>query len=103
MTDSEQLAEIKGLIQHLVIDVEGLKADVGGLKVDVGGLKTDVEGLKVDVAGLKTDVEGLKVEIMRTNDRVEIYQQSSQQVVNLAFGLIVATTAAIIVPAILAR
>ncbi|MFN5513316.1 MAG: hypothetical protein ACK5CA_00810 [Cyanobacteriota bacterium] len=75
MTDSEQLAEIKGLIQHLVIDVEGLK----------------------------TDVEGLKVEIMRTNDRVEIYQQSSQQVVNLAFGLIVATTAAIIVPAILAR
>ncbi|MBJ7898624.1 MAG: hypothetical protein GC158_01610 [Cyanobacteria bacterium RI_101] len=82
MTDSEQLVEIKALIQHLV---------------------TDVEGLKTDVAGLKTDVEGLKVEIMRTNDRVEIYQQSSQQVVNLAFGLIVATTAAIIVPAILAR
>jgi archaellum component FlaC len=96
MTDSEQLAEIKGLIQHLVTDVEGLKTDVGGLKTDVGSLKTDVEGLK-------TDVEELKVEVSRTNDRVEIYQQSSQQVVNLAFGLIVATTAAIIVPAILAR
>ena len=75
MTDSEQLAEIKGLIQHLVTDVEGLK----------------------------TDVESLKIEVIRTNDQVEIYQQSSQQVVNLAFGLIVATTAAIIVPAILAR
>jgi regulator of replication initiation timing len=82
MTDSEQLAEIKGLIQHLV---------------------TDVEGIKTDVESLKTDVESLKMEVTRTNDRVEIYQQSSQQVVNLAFGLIVATTAAIIVPAILAR
>ncbi|MFN9173200.1 MAG: hypothetical protein ACK58N_01425 [Synechocystis sp.] len=96
MTDSEQLAEIKGLIQHLVTDVEGIKADVGGLKFDVDGIKTDVESLK-------TDVESLKMEVTRTNDRVEIYQQSSQQVVNLAFGLIVATTAAIIVPAILAR
>jgi chromosome segregation ATPase len=103
MTDSEQLAEIKSLIQHLVTDVEGLKSDVFGLKTDVSGLKTDVSGLKIDVSGLKTDVETLSVELTRTNDRVEIYQRSSQQVVNLAFGLIVAATAAIVVPAVMAR
>lgn len=89
MTDSEQLAEIKSLIQHLVTDVEGLKSDVSGLKTDV--------------SCLKTDVETLSVELTRTNDRVEIYQRSSQQVVNLAFGLIVAATAAIVVPAVMAR
>lgn len=75
MTDSEQLAEIKGLIQHITTDLEVIRGDV----------------------------ENLKTETQRTNDRVEIYQRSSNQVVNLAFGLIVATTAAIIVPAILSR
>ena len=32
MTDSEQLAEIKALINHLVVDVEGIRSDVEGLK-----------------------------------------------------------------------
>ena len=49
------------------------------------------------------DVEQLKQEVTRTNDRVEIYQKASQQVVNLAFGLILAATAAIVVPAIFNR
>lgn len=89
MTDSEQLAEVKGLTQHIVTDLKGLKGDV--------------DKIKRDLDKIKGDVEGLKLETIRTNDRVEIYQQSSQQVVNLAFGLIVATTAAIILPAILAR
>ncbi|MEB3311686.1 MAG: hypothetical protein VKJ02_15790 [Snowella sp.] len=75
MTDSEQLVEIKGLIQHITTDLEAIR----------------------------NDVENLKTETQRTNDRVEIYQRSSNQVVNLAFGLIVATTAVIIVPAILSR
>jgi hypothetical protein len=75
MTDSEQLAEIKALINHLVVDVEGIRSDV----------------------------EGLKQENARTNDRVETYQKSSQQVVNLAFSLILAATAAIVIPTVLGR
>ncbi len=82
MTDSEQLAEIQGLTQDII---------------------TDLKGLKGDVDQIKRNVEDLKIETIRSNDRIEISQKSSQQVVNLAFGLIVATTAAIIVPAILAR
>ena len=59
--------------------------------------------LTTNVEKLTTDVEQLKQEVTRTNDRVEIYQKASQQVVNLAFGLIVAATAAIVVPAVFSR
>jgi hypothetical protein len=68
MTDSEQLTEIKLLINHLT-----------------------------------EDVESLKQEITRTNDRVETYQKASQQVVNLAFSLILAATAAIVISVVLGR
>ncbi len=52
---------------------------------------------------LAQDVEALKNEMIRTNDKVEIYQKASQQVVNLAFSLIIAASLAIILPAILNR
>ncbi len=52
---------------------------------------------------LTQDVEELKNEMLRTNDKVEIYQKASQQVVNLAFSLIIAASLAIIVPAIINR
>ena len=75
MTDSEQLAEIKGLIQHITTDLKAIRSAV----------------------------ENLKTETQRTNDRVEIYQKAYQQVVNLAFSLILAATAAIILPVVLGR
>jgi hypothetical protein len=68
MTDSEQLTEIKLLINYLT-----------------------------------EDVESLKQKITRTNDRVETYQKASQQVVNLAFSLILAATAVIVIPVVLGR
>jgi hypothetical protein len=48
-------------------------------------------------------VESLKQKITRTNDRVETYQKASQQVVNLAFSLILAATAVIVIPVVLGR
>ena len=75
MTDSEQLVEIKSLLNHLT----------------------------ENVGSLAKDVDSLKQEIVRTNDRVETYQKSSQQVVNLAFSLILAATAAIVILAVLHR
>ncbi len=48
-------------------------------------------------------LEELKNEMLRTNDKVEIYQKASQQMINLAFSLIIAASLAIIVPAIINR
>ena len=52
---------------------------------------------------LTQNVEELKNEMLRTNDKVEIYQKASQQMINLAFSLIIAASLAIIVPAIINR
>ncbi|PZV26942.1 MAG: hypothetical protein DCF12_07200 [Snowella sp.] len=59
--------------------------------------------MKALINHLTEDVESLKQETARTNDRVETYQKSSQQVVNLAFSLILAATAAIVIPTVLGR
>jgi predicted nucleic acid-binding Zn-ribbon protein len=63
-------------------------------------IESQLETIVKSLEHLTTDVESLKQEVTRTNDRVEIYQKASQQVVNLAFGLIVAATAAIVVPTV---
>lgn len=52
---------------------------------------------------LTDEIDDLKQQTERTNDRVETYQKASQQVVNLAFGLILTSSLAIIIPAILGR
>jgi outer membrane murein-binding lipoprotein Lpp len=112
MTDSEQLAEIKALINHLVVDFEGIRSDVEGLKQETAKTNERVEAYQKDsqqseikalINHLTEDVESLKQETARTNDRVETYQKSSQQVVNLAFSLILAATAAIVIPTVLGR
>ena len=47
--------------------------------------------------------EKLVNEQEKFNIRIETYQKSSQQVVNLAFGLILTSALAIIIPAVLNR
>ncbi len=80
------------------------------LQIDDGKLlsMTELDSSRLDrieslLEHLTTDVEELKQEVTRTNDRVEIYQKASQQVVNLAFGLILTSALAIIIPAIVNR
>lgn len=50
---------------------------------------------------IETTLEKLVDEIAKTNDKVEIYQKASQQVVNLAFSLILTATIAIVVQAVI--
>jgi regulatory protein YycI of two-component signal transduction system YycFG len=50
---------------------------------------------------IRTDVEQLKNEQALTNVRVDTYQKASNQVVNLAFGLIATATVTIIASVIL--
>lgn len=105
MTDSEQLAEIKALINHLTEDVESLKQETAKTTERVEAYQKDSQQseIKALINHLMEDVESLKQENARTNDRVETYQKSSQQVVNLAFSLILAATAAIVIPTVLGR
>lgn len=105
MTDSEQLAEIKALINHLTEDVESLKQETAKTNDRVEAYQKDSQQseIKALINHLMEDVESLKQENARTNDRVETYQKSSQQVVNLAFSLILAATAAIVIPTVLGR
>lgn len=67
------------------------------LTTNLGQLSTDVEQLSTDVEQLSTDVEQLKQELALTNTRVDTYQKASNQVVNLAFGLIATATITIII------
>ena len=105
MTDSEQLAEIKALINHLTEDVESLKQETAKTNERVEAYQKDSQQseIKALINHLTEDVESLKQETARTNDRVETYQKSSKQVVNLAFSLILAATAAIVIPTVLGR
>ena len=105
MTDSEQLAEIKALINHLTEDVESLKQETAKTNERVEAYQKDSQQseIKALINHLTEDVESLKQETARTNDRVETYQKSSQQVVNLAFSLILAATAAIVITTVLGR
>ena len=105
MTDSEQLAEIKALINHLTEDVESLKQETAKTNERVEAYQKDSQQseIKALINHLMEDVESLKQENARTNDRVETYQKSSQQVVNLSFSLILAATAAIVIPTVLGR
>jgi len=49
------------------------------------------------------DLSDLKTEIVVTNSRVEAYQRAQGQVVNLAFGLIAAAAAGVIIPVVVGR
>lgn len=49
------------------------------------------------------DLSDLKTEIVVTNARVEAYQRAQGQVVNLAFGLIAAAAAGVIIPVVVGR
>ena len=63
-----------------------------------GGQSKRIEAL---LEKLTDEIDSLKQETERTNVRVETYQKASQQVVNLAFGLIFTSSLTIIIPAIL--
>ena len=89
MTDSDRLDRIESTLEKLV--------------TTTSKLSQDVEHLAQDVEHLSKDVETLKQETSKTNERVEIYQKASQQVVNLAFSLVLTATIAIIVQGIVNR
>ncbi|ABW32243.1 hypothetical protein [Acaryochloris marina] len=59
-----------------------------------------IEGL---LTGFGEDLKALKEQSIKSNERVELYLKASQQVVNLAFGLILTAALAIIIPVVTNR
>ena len=82
MNDSERLDKIENSLEKLVTEIDHLSKEVETLKQET----------------IKT-----KQETIKTNDKVEIYQKASQQVVNLAFSLILTATITIVVQGIINR
>jgi archaellum component FlaC len=66
-------------------------------------IENSLEKLVTEIDHLAKDVETLKQETIKTNDKVEIYQKASQQVVNLAFSLILTAIITIVVQGIINR
>ena len=64
-------------------------------------LEENVERIEKKSDHIEGTLENLLQENREVNQRVETYQKASQQVVNLAFSLIITSAAAIIIPAIL--
>ncbi len=96
MTDSDRLDKIETILGQLV-------TGISELSTSFEHLSQDVEHLSQDVEHLSQDVETLKQETTKTNERVEIYQKASQQVVNLAFSLVLTATIAIVLQGIINR
>ena len=66
-------------------------------------IESTLERLVTEQEKLLTNQEKLVNEQEKFNIRIETYQKSSQQVVNLAFGLILTSALAIIIPAVINR
>ena len=66
-------------------------------------IEETLEKLVTEQEKLLTNQEKLVNEQEKFNIRIETYQKSSQQVVNLGFGLILTSALAIIIPAVINR
>jgi hypothetical protein len=64
-------------------------------------IEATLETVVQSLGDVRSDIKTLSDQVERTNERVEIYQKASGQVVNLAFGLLATAAAAIIIPALL--
>jgi archaellum component FlaC len=64
-------------------------------------IENSLEKLVTEIDHLSKDVETLRQEMIKTNDKVEIDQKASQQVVNLAFSLILTATITIVAQVII--
>ncbi|WP_235112614.1 hypothetical protein [Acaryochloris sp. 'Moss Beach'] len=69
----------------------------------LSNLGEDMKTVKEDLSTVKEDISELKEQTTKTNEKVETYQKASQQVVNLAFGMIVTAALAVILPVVTNR
>ena len=96
MTEQEQLAEIKALVQDTNQRMGHLEGRFNDLEGRFGHLEKKVDHLEKETTEINQRLKEFDI-------RIDTYQKASQQIVNLAFGLLTVTAASIVIPAIFNR
>jgi chromosome segregation ATPase len=73
------------------------------LEGDVHRIEGRMESLEGNFQRIEQKLADVIVQIREITISIDTYQKSYQQVVNLAFGWIVAATAAIVIPAVVGK
>jgi len=103
MANEITLQDLATILQELVGTVNVLSGKVSSLDGKVSSLDGKVSILDDKVSSLDNDVKKLTLENERSNDKFTNYQQASQSLVNLAFGLIASATIITVASAIFKR
>lgn len=82
-------------------DSENQRLDRMETTLDTQGNRLD--RIEKDLTGIKEALTSLVTEIKIYDSKLDAYQKASQQVVNIAFGLLATSALAIIIPAVLNR
>ncbi|WP_430014423.1 hypothetical protein ACQY1Y_08895 [Microcystis ichthyoblabe FBCC-A1114] len=80
--------------------IEGQLKRLGG---DVHTIEGRLETLESNVQNIEKKLGDVINQIRELSLSIDTYQKADQQVVNLAFGLIVAVTATIVIPAVFGK
>lgn len=83
------------------LETQGHTLNEQGQRLDRIETTLESHGKRFDA--IETVLTNLVTEIKIYDSKLDTYQKASQQVVNIAFGLLATATLAIIVPAVLSR
>ena len=74
MTDSQKfdiIMEKLEKLDHLELDMRGMKGDMQGMKDDMRGMKDDMQGMKLDMQNMKDDMQGMKDDMQGMKDDMQ--------------------------------
>ena len=103
MDTEQQLAEIKDLVLQTHQRLEHLERKTDDITVQLKEVDNRLNEFDNRFNEVDKRFNEFDNRFREFDIRIDTYQKASQQVVNLAFGLIVAATAAIVIPAITNR
>lgn len=83
--------------------LDRIEGQLKRLEGDVHTIEGRLETLESNVQNIEKKLGDVINQIRELSPSIDTYQKAYQQVVNLAFGLIVAATAAIVIPAVFGK
>jgi chromosome segregation ATPase len=100
---NEKLNRIEGRLETLEGDVHRIEGCLENLESNFQRIEGRMENLEGNFQRIEQKLADVIVQIREITISIDTYQKSYQQVVNLAFGLIVAATATIVIPAVVGK
>ncbi|MBC1195912.1 hypothetical protein H0901_11725 [Microcystis aeruginosa BLCCF158] len=83
--------------------LDRIEGQLKRLEGDVHTIEGRLETLESNLQNIEKKLGDVINQIRELSLSIDTYQKADQQVVNLAFGLIVATTATIVIPAVFGK